>query len=92
MYLLYFDTLVLTSCFVIYTSLQPNEEGVHVLSFQLTVPDSRKHTFYCAFCFPHSYTECQKMLAKVDEQFSGAVDQSDENSIYYHRSVVLLPF
>ncbi len=60
---------------------------MYVLSYNLTVPDSRKMTFYCAFCFPHSYTDCQKLLSKLDEQYRGVAQHSDEDSVYYHRYV-----
>ena len=70
---------------------QISEEGVYVLSFQATIPDSRKQTLHFAFCYPHSYTDCQKLLSKLDEQYSTVRgDCPKEDRIYYHRYVFVV--
>ena len=66
-------------------------EGVGMkISFQITIHDSRKLTTYFAFCYPYSYSECQRRLAKLDGQYGGRKfpisDDLDPNKIYYHRS------
>lgn len=77
-------------------SVQPAEGGGLKLSFQLTVSESRRQTTYVAFCFPFSYTECQKMLNRLEAQYSSEVvrtdkgdcstlNQQDLSLIYFHR-------
>ena len=62
------------------------EEGLRV-SFQLAISDSRKQTTYFAFCYPYSYSECQRRLTRLDEQFRQPSTPEAADSIYYHRYV-----
>ena len=52
------------------------------LSFQHTIAENRRATTYFAFCYPYSYSECQKKMAKLDERFR---QQTGNVDIYYHR-------
>lgn len=71
--------------------LQPAEGGGLKLSFQLNISESRRQTTYIAFCFPFSYTECQRMLAKLEAKYSSEIEERvgdcEVNSamIYFHR-------
>jgi cytosolic carboxypeptidase protein 5 len=40
-----------------------------MMSFIHRIPDKRETVSYFAFCFPHSYEECQQMLEKYDQKF-----------------------
>ena len=64
-------------------SLQTVEGGMR-LSFQHTIAENRRVTTYFAFCYPYSYSECQKKMARLDERFR---QQTDNVDIYYHRYV-----
>ena len=78
-----------------HTSFQPAEGGGLKLSFQLSISESRRQTTYIAFCFPFSYTECQKMLAKLEAKYSSEAEETNlggddihsaiNNKIYFHR-------
>ena len=74
--------------------LQITENGQMQLTFDYTINDSHKRTTYFAFCFPFSYTECQQMLNRLDQQFvPGQREDSTPHSpppemIYYHRSLL----
>lgn len=65
------------------------EEGLRI-SFQLVISDSRKLTTYFAFCYPYSYGECQRRLARLDEQFRQPSLPQAQDEIYYHRLISLL--
>lgn len=63
------------------------------LTFDYTISDSHKRTTYFAFCFPFSYTECQQMLNRLDQQFAPRQQDSichppQPESIYYHRDLL----
>lgn len=69
------------------------------LDFQFFVSDQRKQTTYFAFCFPHSYADCQRKLSRLDQRFrepspfDRSYDQSHDLStegddIYYHRELL----
>ncbi len=42
---------------------------------------------YFAFCHPHSYSECQQLLASLDERHARTDWPADPSAIYYHREV-----
>lgn len=70
----------------LFTFFQCGEGGLE-LTFQYTITESRKLTIYFAFCYPYSYSECQRKLARLDERFSRTAKDPEptENRIYYHR-------
>lgn len=76
---------LLTILYQTHTS-QNVEEGLRI-SFQLAISDSRKQTTYFAFCYPHSYSECQRRLTRLDEQFKQPPTPEAPDNIYYHRYV-----
>ena len=55
------------------------DEGLK-LSFHYTVEGNHQTTAYFSFCYPHSYLDCQHMLAKLDELCA-----TPGKDIYYHR-------
>lgn len=78
--------------------LQMTEQGMK-LDFQFFAPDQRKQTTYFAFCYPHSYADCQRRLSRLDQRFldpsscdkscDRSHDQSiEKNDIYYHRELL----
>ena len=77
------------------TPFQPAEGGGLKLSFQLSISETRRQTTYIAFCFPFSYTECQRMLAKLEAKYSSEVEETNlesedihsaiDSKIYFHR-------
>ena len=46
-----------------------NNDTNFMMSFIHRIPDKRDTITYFAFCFPHSYEECQQMLEKCDQKF-----------------------
>jgi cytosolic carboxypeptidase protein 5 len=75
---------------------KPNWQTVNNLNFQLSfthrIPEKRETTTYFAFCYPHSYEECQEMLEKLDKQFENCKtinsnSRCDPDMIYYHREL-----
>ena len=52
------------------------------LSFFHTIPPNPKLTTYYAFCYPHSYTDCQKRLEIIEMKLA----KSDQQ-LYYHRLI-----
>uniref|UniRef100_A0A8C3TZD4 Cytosolic carboxypeptidase-like protein 5 n=1 Tax=Catharus ustulatus TaxID=91951 RepID=A0A8C3TZD4_CATUS len=60
-------------------------ETQFVLSFVHRFLECRGATTYFAFCYPFSYTECQDMLAQLDDPFS---PHSPLDSVYYHRELL----
>ena len=69
------------------------------LSFQHPIPEGHKLTTYFAFCFPHSYTECQHRLSKLEHRILHTCDsdggQTKEGAgqcrgeeVYYHRELL----
>ena len=83
-----------------HTHTQTAAGGGLRLSFLLSITDSRKVTTYCAFCFPYSYTECQRRLSRLDDTFGsdgacqrpgdGTMHQKDHATpnMYYHRYII----
>lgn len=66
-------------------------DGGLKLSFQYTVSENRRLTTYFAFCYPHSYSDCLKKLAKLDERFAATGENDklgeEDTHIYYHRYI-----
>ncbi|XP_048386573.1 cytosolic carboxypeptidase-like protein 5 isoform X1 [Stegostoma tigrinum] len=63
-------------------------ENQFILSFMHRFLEYRGATTYFAFCFPFTYSECQEMLAQLDEKFEYCKHltmRSPPDSIYYHR-------
>lgn len=60
------------------------------ITFQVTISDSRRLTTYFAFCYPYSYNECQRRLAKLDDHYSISAQTSnpEAHEIYYYRFVL----
>ena len=44
---------------------------------------------YFAFCYPHSYSECQEKLASIDQRLLGSPAAAGSNTIYYHRELLV---
>uniref|UniRef100_H3BAM9 Cytosolic carboxypeptidase-like protein 5 n=1 Tax=Latimeria chalumnae TaxID=7897 RepID=H3BAM9_LATCH len=66
-------------------------ENQFILSFTHRFGENRGTTTYFAFCYPFSYTECQEMLAELDEKFVDCKFSSNSSpldSIYYHRELL----
>eukprot|EP00794_Sanderia_malayensis_P004908 gene4908-5555_t len=70
-------------------------DGQFILTFSYTFPEIRNPTVYFAFCYPHSYKECQKKLSQLDKEYSLQEDgepslenHSSPSSIYYHRDLL----
>jgi hypothetical protein len=60
------------------------EEGL-ILTFEYTVPTSHSHKVYFAFCYPFSYSHCQKKLCDLDQNYG-----LGKRTLYYHRYPFLL--
>ena len=79
---------------LVFHLLQITENGQMQLTFDYTINDSHKRTTYFAFCFPFSYTECQQMLNRLDQQFVPGQREGSTSplpppeTIYYHRSLL----
>lgn len=73
------------------------DEGM-TLSFEYSPPEGgrpQRHVVYFAFCFPYSYTECQKNLNRIDKKMNAVSTHQpspssprDDDSIYYHRQLL----
>ena len=61
--------------------LQPAEGGGLKLSFQLTLSENRRQTTHVAFCYPFTYSDCQKMLSKLETKHSSLFLPSLRNVI-----------
>ena len=80
-------------CMMISDYIQLAEHDGLKLSFQLCISESRRQTTYITFCFPFSYTKCQRMLAKLEAKYSLEVEEkvgdgkakSANDNIYFHR-------
>lgn len=46
-----------------------NNENNFTMSFIHRLPEKKDTVTYFAFCFPHSYEDCQEMLEKYDKKF-----------------------
>ena len=90
--------LLVHLCSGIVINVQMTENGMK-LDFQFFAPDQRKQTTYFAFCYPHSYADCQRKLNRLDQRFidpsscDRSCDQShnlsiERNDIYYHRELL----
>lgn len=61
------------------------------LTFDYCPSDSKHRTIaYFAFCFPYSYTECQKYLSKIDKRMTTPSQPGHtlKDSIYYNRQLL----
>ncbi len=71
--------------------IQMGEDGM-ILSFEYTpfeLGRKQKSVTYFSFCYPYSYSECQKYLNKIDKQLLCQQDSNImEESIYYHRQLL----
>ena len=66
-------------------------DGQFKLSFMYRFPDQRNEVCYFAFCYPHSYLECQAKLEGLDKAFAVCKQMtpfSQQDSIYYQRELV----
>lgn len=69
--------------------LQNLEDGMKI-TFQITISDNRRLTTYFAFCYPYSYSECQRRLARLDDHHRTSAltfDPKAHEKIYYYRFV-----
>lgn len=57
-----------------------------ILSFHIAPPELRKSISHIAFCYPFSYSDCQRYLTKLEQKLLKR--QREDNSIYYHRDLL----
>ncbi|CAF0969548.1 unnamed protein product [Brachionus calyciflorus] len=62
------------------------------MSFIHRFSERKDSVTYFAFCYPHSYDECQTMLDEYDKKFEYCkylnADNCDPDTIYYHRELL----
>lgn len=57
-----------------------------ILSFHITPPELRKSITHIAFCYPFSYSDCQRYLTKLEQKLLKR--GGEDNNIYYHRDLL----
>jgi hypothetical protein len=63
-----------------------------VLTFEHTFVDHRYCTTYFSFCYPFSYTDCQKKFDQLEQQYNSlGINQktAQPDEIYFHRELLI---
>lgn len=63
------------------------EEGMKI-TFQISITDNRRLTTYFAFCYPHSYSESQRRLTKLDNRYKTLAPSESTGGVYYYRELL----
>lgn len=91
--IIYSHTVTLWRHYVNLIFPQNIESGMK-LSFHYNIPEGRKLTVYFAFCYPYSYTECQRHINKLEQHLHvndperAPMGQRDKEEVYYHRELL----